>query len=194
MKYKAYIIDFNLLAEQNLSIDEFLVLIHLDDELYNNSMRVLKPLEEKQFIKIINDEKIILREKGKLFIELISIEKLSSTKNNKQTVKSDRLINVELDSFINDFRNKFKGLKPGSMGSEASCKMKMYRWMKENPSYTPEQILKAADIYIKSLNNYQYLQRADYFIYKKDGKEESSGLAAYIDEIEVDDDWTTNLK
>ena len=194
MKDKAYILDFNLLAEQNLSIDEFLVLIHLDDELYNNSMRVLKPLEEKQFIKIINDEKIILREKGKLFIELISIEKLSSTKNNKQTVKSDRLINVELDSFINDFRNKFKGLKPGSMGSEASCKMKMYRWMKENPSYTPEQILKAADIYIKSLNNYQYLQRADYFIYKKDGKEESSGLAAYIDEIEVDDDWTTNLK
>ena len=104
MKDKAYIIDFNLLAEQNLSIEEFLVLIHLDDELYNNSMRVLKPLEEKQFIKIINDEKIILREKGKLFIELISIEKLSSTKNNKQTVKSDRLINVELDSFINDFR------------------------------------------------------------------------------------------
>ena len=193
MKDKAYIIDFNLLAEQNLSIEEFLVLIHLDDELYNNSMRVLKPLEEKQFIKIINDEKIILREKGKLFIELISIEKLSSTKNNKQTVKSDRLINVELDSFINDFRNKFKGLKPGSMGSEASCKMKMYRWMKENPSYTPEQILKAADIYIKSLNNYQYLQRADYFIYKKDGKEESSGLAAYIDEIEVDDDWTVKL-
>lgn len=194
MKDKAYILDFNLLAEQNLSIEEFLVLIHLDDELYNNSMRVLKPLEEKQFIKIINDEKIILREKGKLFIELISIEKLSSTKNNKQTVKSDRLINVELDSFINDFRNKFKGLKPGSMGSESSCKMKMYRWMKENPSYTPEQILKAADIYIKSLNNYQYLQRADYFIYKKDGKDESSGLAAYIDEIEVDDDWTTNLK
>ena len=53
MKDKAYIIDFNLLAEQNLSIDEFLVLIHLDDELYNNSMHVLKPLEEKQFIKMI---------------------------------------------------------------------------------------------------------------------------------------------
>ena len=194
MKDKAYILDFDLIAEQNLSIEEFLVLIHLDDELYNNSMRVLKPLEEKQFIKIINDEKIILREKGKLFIELISIEKLSSTKNNKQTVKSDRLINVELDSFINDFRNKFKGLKPGSMGSEASCKMKMYRWMKENPSYTPEQILKAADIYIKSLNNYQYLQAAHYFIYKKDGKEEDSRLSAFIEEKEVDNtDWTVKL-
>jgi hypothetical protein len=52
MKDKAFILDFNLLAEHNLSIDEFLVLIHLNDELYNNSTNVLKPLEEKQFIKI----------------------------------------------------------------------------------------------------------------------------------------------
>ena len=195
MMNKSFILDYDLIQEQNLSIDEFMFLLNFYiTEEYNVNINMLNNLQEKQFIKKGQDEKIILREKGKLFIELISIEKLSSTKNNKQTVKSDRLINVELDSFINDFRNKFKGLKPGSMGSEASCKMKMYRWMKENPSYTPEQILKAADIYIKSLNNYQYLQRADYFIYKKDGKEESSGLAAYIDEIEVDDDWTTNLK
>jgi hypothetical protein len=195
MKDKAFILDFNLLAEQNLSINEFLVLIHLkDDIIYNDSMNVLKPLEEKQFIKIISNDKIILREKGKIFIELILIENVSSTKNTKRVTKSDRLINVELDSFINDFRNKFKGLKPGSMGSEASCKLKMYRWMKENPSYTPEQILKAAEIYIKSLNNYQYLQQADYFIYKKEGREEQSKLSAFIDEIETDDDWTTNLK
>lgn len=195
MKDKAFILDFNLLAEQNLSINEFLVLIHLkDDIIYNDSMNVLKPLEEKQFIKIIANDKIILREKGKIFIELILIENVSSTKNTKRVTKSDRLINVELDNFINDFRSKFKGLKPGSMGSEASCKLKMYRWMKENPSYTPEQILKAAEIYIKSLNNYQYLQQADYFIYKKEGREEQSKLSAFIDEIETDDDWTTNLK
>jgi hypothetical protein len=193
MKDKAFILDFNLLAEHNLSIDEFLVLIHLNDELYNNSTNVLKPLEEKQFIKIISDEKVILREKGKLLLELISIEKISSS-NKKRIVKSDRLVNVELNSFINDFRNKFKGLKPGSMGSESACKLKMFRWMKENPQYTPEQILNATEIYIKSLNNYQYLQQADYFIYKKEGKDEQSKLSAFIDEIAVDDDWTTTLK
>ena len=195
MKDKAFILDFSLLAEHNLSIDEFLVLIHLDDKLYNNSMNVLKPLEEKQFIKIISDEKSILREKGKLLLELISIDKLSSTTSKKKIVKSDRLINSELDGFINDFRNKFKGLKPGSMGSEAACKIKMYRWMKENPQYTPAQIIKAADIYIKSLNNYQYLQQADYFIYKKEGKDEQSKLSAFIDEIEIEtDNWTNTLK
>ena len=193
MKDKAFILDFNLLAEHNLSIDEFLVLIHLDDELYNNSTNVLKPLEEKQFIKIISNEKVILREKGKLLLELISIEKISSS-NKKRIVKSDRLVNSELNSFINDFRNKFKGLKPGSMGSESACKLKMFRWMKENPQYTPEQILNATEIYVKSLNNYQYLQQADYFIYKKEGKDEQSKLSAFIDEISVDDDWTTNLK
>lgn len=193
MKDKAFILDFNLLAEHNLSIDEFLVLIHLNDELYNNSTNVLKPLEEKQFIKIISDEKVILREKGKLLLELISIEKISSS-NKKRIVKSDRLVNSELNSFINDFRNKFKGLKPGSMGSESACKLKMFRWMKENPQYTPEQILNATEIYIKSLNNYQYLQQADYFIYKKEGKDEQSKLSAFIDEIAVDDDWTTTLK
>jgi hypothetical protein len=193
MKDKAFILDFNLLAEHNLSIEEFLVLIHLNDELYNNSTNVLKPLEEKQIVKIISDEKVILREKGKLLLELISIEKISSS-NKKRIVKSDRLVNVELNSFINDFRNKFKGLKPGSMGSESACKLKMFRWMKENPQYTPEQILNATEIYIKSLNNYQYLQQADYFIYKKEGKDEQSKLSAFIDEISVDDDWTTTLK
>jgi hypothetical protein len=194
MKDKAFILDFNLLAEHNLSINEFLVLIHHEEKLYNNSMNVLKPLEEKQFIKIISNEEIVLREKGKLLLELISIEKISSN-NKRKIVKSDRLINSELNGFINDFRNKFKGLKPGSMGSEAACKLKMYRWMKENPQYTPAQILKAAEIYIKSLNNYQYLQQADYFIYKKEGKDEQSKLSAFIDEIEIDtDDWTTNLK
>jgi hypothetical protein len=193
MKDKAFILDFNLLAEHNLSINEFLVLIHLNDVLYNNSMNVLKPLEEKQFIKILGDEKVILREKGKLLLELISIEKISS--NNKiKIVKSDRLINNELNSFINDFRNKFKGLKPGSMGSESACKLKMFRWMKENPQYTPEQILNATEIYIKSLNNYQYLQQADYFIYKKEGKDEQSKLSAFIDEIAIEEDWTTTLK
>ena len=33
MKNKAFIIDFNLLSEQNLSIDEYLILIHLSDDI-----------------------------------------------------------------------------------------------------------------------------------------------------------------
>ena len=44
------------------------------------------------------------------------------------------------------------------------------------------------------LNNYQYLQAAHYFIYKKDSKEEDSRLSAFIEEKEIDNtDWTTKL-
>jgi len=82
------------------------------------------------------------------------------------------------------------------MGSLSTCKEKMKRWMRENPTYSPKQILNAADIYINSLNDNTYLQQADYFIYKKDGKEESSRLSAFIDEIDtkVTDNWTSVLK
>lgn len=197
MKDNAFILDFNLLAEQNLSIEEFITLIHLKNEIiYNNSLNHLKPLEEKQFIKILSNEEPILREKGKIFLELISIDKIKSVENKKEIKKSDRLLLSEVNSFIKEFREKWKGLKPGSMGSLSACKIKMIRWMKENPEYTPDQIMKAADIYIKSLNNNTYLQRADYFIYKKEGLDEHSRLSSFIDELDfyVEDDWTSQLK
>lgn len=194
MENKAFILDFNLIKEQELSIEEFICLIYLSNgENHENYSKYINNLQDKQFIKIGTDEEIILREKSKQLIELISVENLSSVKSKKEVKKSDRLAKMQVESFVEEFRNKWKGLKPGSMGSLAACKEKLFRWMKENPSYNPEQILKAADIYINSLNNYTYLQQADYFIYKKEGKDEHSRLSAFIDETYVEDDWTSNL-
>lgn len=191
MENKAFILDFNLLAEHNLSVEEFLVLINLSE---NKNSNLLTTLEEKQFIKIIDNE-ILLRQNGKLLLELITIEKVNVKSPKINIKKSERVINNELDSFIEEFRNKWKGLKPGSMGSLSACKDKMKRWMFENPQYNAEQILKAADVYLNSLNNYTYLQQADYFIYKKDAHGESSRLSAFIDEIDsfIADDWTSKL-
>jgi len=190
----SYILDFQVLKEQNISINEFLGLIQLYEKIEIES-KLLDFLQQKQFIKITENE-IIIREKGSLLIELLLIEKINSVKSKKEIRKSERLVNNELNSFIEEFRDKWKGLKPGSMGSLNTCKEKMKRWMKENPTYSPQQILNAADIYINSLNNNTYLQQADYFIYKKDGKEESSRLSAFIDEpeIKVADNWTSTLK
>ena len=198
MVNNAFILDFNLLNEQDLSIDEFITLLHLDNDLsYKSSINHLESLENKQFIKINknDDNEIVIREKGKLFIDFISIDKVSFSNNKKIVKKSDRLINTDMNEFIDKFRNKWKGLKPGSMGSVGACKDKMSKWMKENPTYTQDQILKAADIYISSLNNYVYLQAADYFIYKKDAHGESSKLSAFIDEIETKSEgWTSQLR
>lgn len=190
---EAFILDLNFLKEQNISPEEFLALIYLNNN-GGTTKEILIALQEKQFIKLIDTE-VILREKSKLLLDFLSIESnYSNYKDKKIVKKSNRVINEGFDEFIGKYRNLWKGLKVGSMGSENACKEKMLRWMNENPNYTKEDILKAAKIYINSLNNYQYLQAAHYFIYKKDGKEEDSRLSAFIEEKEVDNtDWTTKL-
>jgi hypothetical protein len=198
MRDKAFILDFNLLSEQNLSVDEFITLLYLDENsLRKTSINHLNSLQDKQFIKLnINDnENITIREKGKLLIEFLEIESINSVKDKKLVKKSSRAINAELNDFIQEFRALWKGLKPGSMGSEISCRDKMYKWMQMNPSYTKEDILKAAKLYIRSLNDLRFIQQADYFIFKKDAHGESSRLSAFIDEVnDVQvDDWTTTL-
>lgn len=199
MKEKAYILDLRLLAEQNLSIDEFTVLVHLDNELIRrSSIEFLNSLEQKQFIKLPKqkDEKILLREKGKLFIDFISIEGVNSVDDKKIVKRSNRVINENLKDFVKEYRILWKGLKPGSMGSENGCRNKLSRWMKENPDHSLDDIKKAAKLYIKSVDNLQFLQAADYFIYKKDAHGESSRLSAFIDEIGSDipeDNWTSQL-
>jgi len=118
MVNNAFILDFNLLNEQDLSIDEFITLLHLDNNLLRkSSINHLESLESKQFIKINknDDNEIVIREKGKLFIDFISIDKVSFSNNKKIVKKSDRLINTDINEFIDKFRNKWKGLKPGSM-------------------------------------------------------------------------------
>ena len=198
---EAFILDLNFLKEQNLSVVEFITLLKLNEidiGLDFLDLSVLHNLQEKQFVKLIEDKSgttTILREKTKLLIDFLSIESnYSNYKEKKIVKKSNRVINEGFDEFIEEYRNLWKGLKVGSMGSPMACKEKMLRWMGENPNYTKEDILKAAKIYINSLNNYQYLQAAHYFIYKKDGKEEDSRLSAFVEEKEVDNtDWTVKL-
>ena len=197
---EAFILDLNFLKEQNLSAIEFITLLQLNE--INTGLQldldILHNLQEKQFVKLIIDKfgtNTIIREKSKLLLDFLSIESSYSDYKEKKIIKkSNRVINEGFDEFIEEYRKLWKGLKPGSMGSENACKEKMLRWMGENSQYSKEDILKAAKIYINSLNNYQYLQAAHYFIYKKDGKEEDSKLSAFIEEKEVDNtDWTTKL-
>jgi hypothetical protein len=198
MKSNAFILDFNLLKEQGIEPEDFVLLIQINNNLpIDNSVGniCLNSLQNNLFIRIENND-IIIREKGRLLLELTTIDSVNYQSNKAIIKKSSRAINSELtNEFINTYRQLWKGLKLGSMGSESACKAKLTRWMLENPSYTSNDILKAAKIYIDSLVDYRFLQTADYFIFKKDGKEESSRLSAFIDEIDNEEikDWTTNL-
>ena len=193
---EAFILDLNFLKEQDISPEEFLLLIKISNNTHSLEPNQYDNLHNKLFVKYNYQQGYVeLREKSKLLLDFLSIESSYSDYKEKKIVKkSNRVINEGFDEFIEEYRKLWKGLKPGSMGSENACKEKMLRWMGENPNYTKEDILKAAKIYINSLNNYQYLQAAHYFIYKKDGKEEDSRLSTFVEEKEVDNtDWTVKL-
>lgn len=196
---KRIVINLDVLGELDLSINEFCAIwdIYENRKLpFDDSNINYNTLQKKQFIKIIKNEKglvkFILREKAISMIDLlITGERRTSYKKQKES------LNIDILTRLPEFRNKWKGLKPGSMGSLPSCKDKLIRWMNENPEYTFDQILKAADIYIDSLKgDYRFIQRADYFIYKQENnREESSRLSAHIDEIDdrPTGEWTTQL-
>lgn len=191
---KAYILDLNLLNEQNITLKEFICLLSIYNKEDDLDSKYLLNLQEKNYIKILEDE-TILREKGKLLIEFLSIEGIGSINSKKTIKKSSRAIDNDLKNFIEKYRLLWKGLKPGSMGSTDACREKLQRWMSVNPQYSTDDIYNASRAYIKSVDNYQYLQQADYFIYKKDAFGEQSRLSSFIDEdSEVTEDWTKTLK
>lgn len=199
---ESLILNFNLLKDLNISVEEFIFLINIYTKRINENIIVnIEKLQEKKFIKIIKEEEkeiIILREKSIELLEFLTTDiDISFSKKKKVIKKSKRLINKQIDDRINEYRHKWKGLKAGSMGTPKACKQKLTRWMKENPDYNFDDILQAADLYLSEFhNNTTFLQNAEYFIFKQNSnKEESSRLSAYIDEIGVNPvkDWTSQI-
>tara|TARA_R110000772_G_scaffold54130_1_gene123553 strand:- start:66202 stop:66816 length:615 start_codon:yes stop_codon:yes gene_type:complete len=201
---KSLMLNFQVLEEIQLSISEFLFLtnIYLDNILNTSKFIIdVSDLEKRKFIKIIenNDEKeIILRTKAIELIEFSLIDTEVSYSTRKKVIKkSRRQVENVVDDRINEFRDKWKGLKAGSMGSLKACKVKLSRWMHENPNYTFDKILDAADLYLSTEGlNTRFLQRADYFIFKQENnREESSRLSAFIDDVDANkvQDWTSKL-
>lgn len=200
MKKDITCIDLAVIAEYDISVNECMsiIKIHLEDDFNFDDTGVdYNKLQEEKFIKIIKngeEDHYILRQKGNDFIDAVIGQSIKI-----QAVKKKRAtINVDLLTRLPEFRDKWKGLKPGSMGSLQSCKDKLTRWMNENPDYTLDEIIGAAEAYIDSLNgDYRFLQRADYFVYKQENnREESSRLSAFIDEIGTNTsqgDWTSKL-
>ena len=94
-----------------------------------------------------------------------------------------------INSWIDEYRNKFKGLKPGAMGDKNACVVKMTELFKRRPDLTKEIVLAATTKYInaESSNRWKYLMQADYFISKNQGNTRDgriSKLEAYCDEID----------
>lgn len=196
-KMNSLLINFNILDQLGITIDEFLLLykLHIQNIVSDNTL--LEDLQKKQLIKIGDDNTVVLREKAKELLELSQVDSDLKFDMTKQIlIKSPRIINQIVEDRVHEYRDKW-AIKTGARGSLKSCKEKLKKWMKENPDYNFDQILEASDIYLKTEgSNLKYLQRADYFISKNVGGVESSRLSAYIDEIDEykEEGWSNTLK
>lgn len=198
MKVKRIYIDFEDLDKYDLSLEEYIALANFYVKNIRPSNDYIESLIDKGHVIKITDNKFVLSSTMRNYLHSIIVpEEETKDKEKKQT---DKELKTLISERIEEYRDKWKGRKVGAMGSPGACKQNMLTWMKENPEYSFDDILKAADIYLNTEGrNPRFLQRADYFIYKNDAnKVKHSRLSAYVEELDNfdehgDDDWTTEI-
>jgi hypothetical protein len=100
--------------------------------------------------------------------------------------ESDLFSNV--DSWIDEYRKLFRGIKTGAMGDKNSCILRMADLLKRRKDLKKEIILEATRKYINTTEP-KYIKQAHYFIRKdeanqKDGRH--SLLEAICDELLIE--------
>lgn len=188
-------IDYNVLKDYDLTIDEFLVLLlnYKDvDILKTNELLIKKELASRD---VFNNLYLVLSNNTKDFISNVIVE-------------SDKKVqNFKLDYL--DLASKLREIFPEGK-KNGTC----YMWRDSNTiiakklktlvskfdyKFTEEQAINAAKEYVKSFNgNYTYMQLLKYFILKQDPitKEYRSDFMSYIenaDQKSINNDWNTEL-
>lgn len=82
-----------------------------------------------------------------------------------------------------EYRPLFRAINKLKGGSTTSCNRKMKDFFKSHPAVRKQDVLDAAKLYISSVNDPQYLQQADYFIFKNSDTKSSftSRLEQYLE-------------
>lgn len=195
--FNKILLNLNIIAVSNININQLLTLIfiycntihkqHFD---YIIDLKDIDILQEKKMIRVISPGSYILRDLGKKIIEL-SINVKIEDKKPIEVYEEHKL-----EDLVDAIRDKFKGLKRGAMGDRKALIEKLTRWRINNPEITAEQILEAVVNYLDSQSNLTYIQRADYFIYKKSGQTETSRLSIWVDELKTpteNSDWASEI-
>ena len=184
----------DLLDRNNLSLEELLYLILLDNQTVEET--VVSSLELKGWLH-----------EGHLTEE--SRQRLASVLyNEEEKPSSDLRIDILTEQLIRIFP---KGKKEGTpyywKGNRKEIKEKLKKFFVYfGDTYTDAQILSAAQRYVDSFNgNYRFMRLLKYFIWKNDTKlttegrtvEQVSELASYIEnagtESSHNEDWTSCL-
>jgi len=150
--------------------------------------------------KIILSKEEHTKIKQKIIGDILTIEVKISEEITRQDIENKM---SEIEDFVKEYRLLFKGKKEKAMGDSHACPFKMALFMLVYPQYSQEDIINAARKHIESnkANNYRYMRRADYFIFKQeefDGRKMiTSTLLSVLEdsdtELEISNDYFKDL-
>ena len=195
-------IETNAMIRHGTCIGEILVLLEILNEV--NHSQIINNLIKKGYItsatgqSFVTEKKYALMDKAKGLLEDVNLDSVDSDNRESRNIEE---LAVKLKELFP------KGKKPGTTQYWAegiSLIVKRLKvFFKKYGEYTDEQILSAAERYIKSFNgDYSYMRVLKYFIWaekvNKAGEVEStSDLLTFIENAEdpdtVRNDWTSNL-
>lgn len=196
-------IETNAVCRHGTCVGEVLLLLEIANGV--NHSQVLDNLINKGYITAATGQKFItqktyaLTDKAKALLENVNLDSLDS----------DKLKTRDLESLAIRLKEVFpKGKKPGTAqywaeGTALIVKRLRVFFKKYGEDYTDEQILSAAEKYVKSFNgNYSYMRTLKYFIWaekpNRAGEVEStSDLLTFMEnegqEETVNNNWHDDL-
>lgn len=195
-------IETNAMIKHGTCIGEVLVLLEILNGV--NHAQVLDNLVKRGYITAATGQKFLtqktyaLTDKAKALLEDVNLDSLDSDEPKTRDLES---LAVKLKGIFP------KGIKPGTAqywteGTALIVKRLRGFFKKYGDNYTDEQIVSAAEKYVKSFNgHYTYMKTLKYFIWgekpNKAGEAEStSDLLTFIENADQEDlrnDWTSTL-
>jgi hypothetical protein len=109
-----------------------------------------------------------------------SITRLVLTKKGKEILKSKTL------SIDAAYVRKYRSLFPVGKKGDANLTAQNLGWLFANHDVTSEQILKATELYLGTVDDMKYCQQADLFIYKTlPGGAVRNTILTFLDDLET---------
>jgi len=159
--------------------------VELNSDISPNGQILIQLIKAERWI----DVRKFFRDFDKERVTVKELQKKELLLNNPKDVKDfivaseeDNIFNV--DKWIQEYRDVWKGKRVGSMGAIEGCKEKMKEFLVKYPQYANKDlIIKAAKYYVNSVDDPRFLQQADYFIKKIEPSGTSERLATMCEEV-----------
>lgn len=144
-------------------------------------------------LKLIKEE---LVEKGVVDIEAalvyllvlengLDLSKVKISKADIERIGRSNPIQEEVQLRYQEYRNLFKGLKPGAEGSKSLVINNLIKFI-STEKHSFDEILEFTQEYIDSkYGEFKYIRQADYFLYKVIGGRTTSTLKEFIDSRDI---------